>query len=268
MSTHQPEIVFHAAAHKHVPLMEASPDEAILNNVGGTMIVAAASLRHGVARFVNISSDKAVNPVSMVGVTKSIAERVVRAYARRAGALQAFVSVRFGNVLGSRSSVVPLFQEQIRRGGPVTLTHPDMTRYFMTIPEASRLVIQAAALGTNGAVYVLDMGDPVRIEDLARDMIRLSGADPDEIGIVFTGIRPGEKISEELFTAQEQLTASRAQQIMVARPPEENGEEVLAAAGELLRASRSRDRKRTEEILRTLEPGSGAADRGILARAG
>ena len=216
IGVHQPAVVFHAAAHKHVSLMEDDRDEAVLNNVGGTLNLAEAALAAGVKRFVNISTDKAVRPASMMGVTKSLAERVVRMVGTRALADQVFVSVRFGNVLGSRGSVVPVFQEQIARGGPLTITDPEMTRYFMTIPEASRLVIQAGALGVNGAVFVLDMGEPVRIVDLAREMIHLAGADEDDIGIVFTGARPGEKLHEELFTDEEQLGATTHQQIMVA----------------------------------------------------
>jgi FlaA1/EpsC-like NDP-sugar epimerase len=217
MREFRPSVVFHAAAHKHVPLMEADPDEAVLNNVAGTRNLATAALRAEVERFVNISTDKAVRPSSILGATKSLAESVVRSLADDAGRGQHFVSVRFGNVLGSRGSVVEEFQDQIRRGGPVRVTHPEMSRYFMTIREASQLVIQAAALGENGAIYVLNMGTPVRIVDLARDMIHLAGEDEDSIGIEFTGKRPGEKLHEALVSDEELLEATGHPQISVVR---------------------------------------------------
>jgi FlaA1/EpsC-like NDP-sugar epimerase len=194
----RPFSVFHAAAHKHVPLMEASVDEAILNNVLGTKNVAELSAEFGVEHLVLISTDKAVRPTSVMGATKRIAEETLCCVAERTG--KAYVSVRFGNVLGSRGSVVPTFLKQIAAGGPITVTHPEMRRYFMTIPEAVQLVLQAAALGTGGEVFVLDMGDPVKIADLAEDLIRLSGLEVgSDIDISFTGVRPGEKLYEELF---------------------------------------------------------------------
>lgn len=215
---HGPQVVFHAAAHKHVPLMEANPDEAIFNNVRGTQNVVELCLEFGVERLVNISTDKAVNPTSVMGASKRVAEQVVVWGALRAKPDQAFVSVRFGNVLGSRGSVVPLFMEQIKRGGPVTVTHPEMRRYFMTIPEAAQLVLQAGGIGENGRVYILDMGEPVKILDLAKDLIRLAGLEPyRDIDIVFTGVRPGEKLFEELLTAEEGTEASRHEKIWVAR---------------------------------------------------
>lgn len=216
--TYRPEVVFHAAAHKHVPLMECNPEQAILNNVGGTRNLVELALEYDVQRFVNISSDKSVNPTSVMGSSKRVAEYVVQWAAGRSKEHQAFVSVRFGNVLGSRGSVVPLFKRQIENGGPITVTHPDMTRYFMTIPEASQLVLQAGGLGDNGSVYVLDMGQPVRIVDLARDLITLSGYKPEiDIDIVYSGIRPGEKLFEELLTAEEGTTATRHTKIFSAR---------------------------------------------------
>ena len=255
MSTFGPEVVFHAAAHKQVPLLETNPDEAVLNNVGGTRTVAEAALEADVLRFVNISTDKAVNPVSMLGVTKAIAERIVLSVSARAAPGQVFVSVRFGNVLGSRGSVVPIFQEQIGRGGPVTVTHPDMTRFFMTIPEASRLVLQAGSFAHNGAVYVLDMGTPVRIVDLARDMIRLSGRDDDEVEIVYTGLRPGEKLAEELFTEQERTAGTRYEQIMVSRHEPTPAVDLDRRVDDLLDAARHRDWVALDERLGLLVPG-------------
>ncbi len=239
---HKPDVVFHAAAHKHVPLMEDQPDEAISNNVLGTWNLASAADKHGVSRFVLISTDKAVDPASVMGSTKRAAELLVQSLNRRSKTR--FMAVRFGNVLGSRGSVVPLFLRQIARGGPLTITHPDMTRYFMTIPEAVQLVIQAGAMGEGGEVFVLDMGDPVRIVDLARDLIRLAGLDPDrDIDIDFTGIRPGEKLSETLLSPEEVLVATNHGRIFVAKSdvplPFDGGVESfvdacreLAAAGE------------------------------------
>jgi FlaA1/EpsC-like NDP-sugar epimerase len=214
---YRPEVVFHAAAHKHVPLMEANPDQAVFNNVGGTRNLVTLALEYGVERLVNVSTDKAVNPTSVMGASKRTAELVVRQAAARCQPHQHFVSVRFGNVLGSRGSVVPFFQKQIARGGPVTVTHEDMIRYFMTIPEAAQLVLQAGGMDTPGAVYVLDMGQPVKIIDLARDLILLSGLEPGrDIEIQVTGMRPGEKLYEELLTAEEGTVESQHEKIFVA----------------------------------------------------
>lgn len=203
---YQPEIVFHAAAHKHVPLMEENPSEAVKNNTLATADLAALCDEFEVDRFVMISTDKAVSPTSIMGVSKQLAERFVHSHAE--SSKTKFVVVRFGNVLASNGSVVPIFKEQIQNGGPITITHPDMTRFFMTIPEASQLVLQASAMGKGGEIFVLDMGDQVKILDLAKDLIRLSGLSPDEIPIEYIGVRPGEKLYEELYMENEEMLAT------------------------------------------------------------
>jgi FlaA1/EpsC-like NDP-sugar epimerase len=216
---HRPYSVFHAAAHKHVPLMEANVGEAVLNNVMGTQNVVSLCHEYDVQHFVLISTDKAVRPTSVMGATKRIAEQIVHECAR--SRMSGYVSVRFGNVLGSRGSVVPTFMRQIAEGGPVTITHPDMTRYFMTIPEAVQLVLQAAALGDQGEVFVLDMGEPVRILDLAIDLIRLSGLEPGaDIEVQFSGMRPGEKLYEELFFKGAHVVPTEHPKILRARDAE------------------------------------------------
>lgn len=228
----RPTIVYHAAAHKHVPLMEMNPVEAVKNNVIGTRNVAEASAKYGAKRFILISSDKAVNPTSVMGATKRAAEMIIND--QNSSSKTVFAAVRFGNVLGSRGSVIPLFKRQIESGGPVTVTHMDMVRYFMTIPEAVQLVIQASVLAQGGEVFVLDMGKPVRIYDLARDLIRLSGLEPDkDIPIVVTGIRPGEKLFEELLTEEEGLMVTNNYRIMISRPQSVSRSELNLVLGVL-----------------------------------
>lgn len=256
---HRPEVVFHAAAHKHVPLMEANPAQAVWNNVGGTRNLAELAAEYGVERLVNVSTDKAVNPTNVMGASKRVAEMVVSNVAHR-NPETTMVSVRFGNVLGSRGSVVPLFRDQIRRGGPVTVTHPEMVRYFMTIPEAAQLVLQAGAFAESGRVYVLDMGKPVRIADLARDLILLSGLEPDkDIEIRYAGARPGEKLFEELLTAEEGTEASHHDKIFVARkgaPPSD----LLASLSLLFDAATEGDaaaiRRSFQRLVPTYRPDS------------
>ncbi len=255
---HRPTVVFHAAAYKHVPLMEANPLESVRNNVLGTKVLAELSAEHGVKQFVLVSTDKAVRPKNVLGQTKAICEWVVEAAAARDGNGTSFISVRFGNVLGSSGSVIPLFRRQIARGGPVTVTHPEMERYFMTIPEAVQLIVQAGALGRSGDVFVLDMGEPVKIVDLAHNMIRLSGKESErDVAIEFIGIRPGEKLKEDLWGEGETSgTTSHPKILRVASAPidpawlddevaeldrlVESGEtvEVVARLAEMMRAPR------------------------------
>lgn len=228
-----PELVFHAAAHKHVPMMEWNPGEAVKNNVGGTRIVADLSDRFRVQRFVLVSTDKAVNPTSVMGATKRVAELYLQTLSR--GSPTRFVTVRFGNVLGSAGSVIPIFREQIAAGGPITVTHPEMRRYFMTIPEASQLVLQAGAMGDGGEVFILDMGEPVRIVDLARDLITLSGLRPDEdIEIRFSGVRPGEKLFEELSTDSEHADKTKHPKVFIGRMTTYSTDAVMVGVDTLL----------------------------------
>ena len=288
-STYRPQIVYHAAAHKHVPLMETSPNESIKNNVIGTYKTALAAKYNGCERFVLISTDKAVNPTNIMGASKRLCEMIVQTL-DKVGKLQAegqkivepilgvhteaeeminnalknqtvgqkpteFVAVRFGNVLGSNGSVIPLFKKQIEDGGPVTVTHPDIIRYFMTIPEAVSLVLQAGAYAKGGEIFILDMGKPVKIYDLAVNLIKLSGLVPDkDIKIKITGLRPGEKLYEELLMNEEGLTKTAHNKIFVARPGSFNLNEVKENIKELIKVSSTGDIVKTKEKLKEVVP--------------
>ncbi|MEA2522748.1 MAG: hypothetical protein QOI81_2394, partial [Actinomycetota bacterium] len=261
---YHPQAVFHAAAYKHVPLMESHPREAVLTNVMGTAVVAEVAAETGAESFVLISTDKAVNPTSVMGATKRAAEMLIRRFNETTATR--FVAVRFGNVLGSRGSLVPLLQEQIKRGGPITVTHPDMERYFMTVPESVRLILKAATLGVGGEVFVLDMGEPVRIMDLAEALIRLSGLEPDvDVPIQFTGVRPGEKLREELLMAEEGTDSTKVGQIFVARMGTEPDPHALEAGVALLveaaqQGDPARIRAVLQDLVSTFHPGHGASD--------
>lgn len=250
---YKPYVVYHAAAHKHVPLMEANPEEAIKNNVMGTYNVAQAADKYGVKKFVLISTDKAVNPTSVMGASKRLAEIVIQ-YIDKTSKTN-FVAVRFGNVLASRGSVIPLFKKQIAEGGPVTVTHPDMVRYFMTIPEAVELVIQAGVFAKGGEIFVLDMGEPVKILDLAKTLIKLSGFEPGkDIEIIYTGIRPGEKLFEELLTAEEGVNATTHKRIFIAKPNGLSGSLIEELINNINNSHFPRNMGETEELLRKFIP--------------
>jgi FlaA1/EpsC-like NDP-sugar epimerase len=243
--TYDPVAVFHAAAHKHVPMMECNVPEAITNNVLGTQNVVAIAAQGHVECLVFVSTDKAVHPISVMGATKRVAEQIVQLAAQQLG--RRFVAVRFGNVLGSRGSVVPIFMRQIAAGGPVTVTHPEMRRYFMTIPEAVALVLQAGALGRGGEVFVLDMGEPVKITDLAADLIRLSGKEVEgDIAIRYSGVRPGEKLCEEMFFGAEHATPTDHPRVLRAR----NSRLADGAAEAIARLAWSAQHGGTDEELR------------------
>lgn len=252
MAAWRPDVVLHAAAHKHVPLMEWNPGEAIKNNVLGTRLLADVAAAHGVTHFILISTDKAVNPSSIMGVSKRIAELYIRAMSERSRT--AFVTVRFGNVLGSSGSVIPIFLEQISRGGPVTVTHPEMKRYFMTIPEACQLVLQAAAMGNGGELFVLEMGQQVKIVDLARDLIRLTGCSLSDVEIRFMGIRPGEKLFEELSSTEEQVRKTLHPQIYVGRSRAKPWEEINRQIDELGELADSTDVARLVAKIKEVVP--------------
>lgn len=254
--TYLPDIVYHAAAHKHVPLMETSPNEAIKNNVFGTLKTVQAADKYGVKRFILISTDKAVNPTNIMGASKRMCEMIIQTYNNRSKT--EFAAVRFGNVLGSNGSVVPLFKKQIEKGGPVKVTHPDIIRYFMTIPEAVSLVLQAGANAKGGEIFVLDMGEPVKILDLAENMIRLSGFVPyEDIDIEFTGLRPGEKLYEELLMAEEGLKETEHSLIHIGKPLAFDEEEFLQELNELKKIVKQEPeaiRRRVQKIVPTYQP--------------
>lgn len=252
---HKPQVVFHAAAHKHVPLMEANPSEAVTNNVGGTQNLANLADQFAVETFVLVSSDKAVNPTSVMGATKRVAELVIQDLSMRSKTK--FVAVRFGNVLDSRGSVLPIWRQQIAAGGPITVTHPDVTRYFMIIPEAVQLILQAGAIGTGGSIFVLDMGKPIRIVDLAHDLIKLSGLTPGEdIEIQFVGLRPGEKLHEELLTAAEGLTKTTYKKIFVGAPQSIDSAALASELRTLLSAANQENEKSVRNCLGQLVGGN------------
>jgi FlaA1/EpsC-like NDP-sugar epimerase len=249
---YRPDVVFHAAAHKHVPLMEHNPEEALKNNVFGTINVVNAANKYKASKFVLISSDKAVNPTNFMGATKRLAEMIIQS--RRESETH-FVAVRFGNVLGSSGSVVPLFEKQIERGGPVTVTHPEITRFFMTIPEAVQLVLQAAVMAKNGEIYVLDMGEPVRILSLAEQMIRLSGLRPyEDIDIVFTGLRPGEKLYEELMMNEEGLKSTQNSRIFIGYQTPISLQEVEQKCAKLQAALEKKDKNHLLRVMQEVVP--------------
>jgi len=250
---HKPDIVFHAAAYKHVPMQELHPGEAVKTNVLGTRNLVEAALQSGAAHFVLVSTDKAVRPANVMGASKRVAEMIVQR-ADREGATR-FMAVRFGNVIGSSGSVVPLFQQQIAQGGPVTVTHPDITRYFMSIPEAAQLILQAGAMGEGGEIFILDMGEPVRIADMARDLIRLNGLEPDrDIAIEFIGLRPGEKLYEELITVGEGIVPTGHSKVLVLRGLTNNENTLKEQVDKLGELAKSFDSEPLKEKLQELIP--------------
>ncbi len=253
-SAFHPLIVFHAAAYKHVPMMECNPKEAVKVNMFGTYLLARASVKYGVKKFIMISTDKAVMPTSVMGATKRMAEYICKAFNGSSGNTE-FISVRFGNVLGSRGSVFPLFLDQLKYGGPLTVTHRDMRRYFMTVPEAVSLVLQASVIGKAGDVLVLDMGEPVKIVELAEELIRIHGMEPyKDVDIEFIGLRPGEKLFEEMLTAEEGTVASKHERIFIAKNSEKYSmeaiENILKEFDAAIKESPVVDSRRVRDLLK------------------
>jgi FlaA1/EpsC-like NDP-sugar epimerase len=253
---YKPEVVFHAAAYKHVPLMEVHPHEAFRVNVGGTKIVSELAIKHNVEKFVMISSDKAVNPTNVMGATKKICELLVHAQSQRKGIQTQFITTRFGNVLGSNGSVIPLFNKQIAEGGPVTITHPDISRFFMTIPEACQLVLEAGFMGNGGQIYVFDMGAPVKIIDVAYNLIRLTGLEPNkDIKIKFTGLRPGEKLFEELFSEDEPKVPTHHPKISIAKIADNDFELINSRIDKILGTLYKMSETKVIEEMQEIVPG-------------
>ncbi len=255
-SEYKPQVVFHAAAYKHVPMMEVHPHEAFRVNVGGTKIVSELAIKYQAEKFVMISSDKAVNPTNVMGATKKICELLVHAQSKRTGIETQFITTRFGNVLGSNGSVIPLFNKQIAEGGPITMTHPDITRFFMTIPEACQLVLEAGFMGNGGQIFVFDMGEPVKVLDVALNLIRLSGLEPhSDIKIKFIGLRPGEKLFEELFSKDEPMIATHHPKISIAQIPDNDLEIIYARIDKILGSLYTLSCKNIIEEMQEIVPG-------------
>jgi len=253
---YKPEIIFHAAAYKHVPMMEVHPHEAFRVNVGGTKIISELAIKYKAEKFVMISSDKAVNPTNVMGATKKICELLVHAQSRRKGIKTKFITTRFGNVLGSNGSVIPLFNKQIAEGGPVTITHPDITRFFMTIPEACQLVLEAGFIGNGGQIYVFDMGEPVKVLDIAMNLIRLSGLEPyKDIKIKFSGLRPGEKLFEELFSEDEPMMPTHNPKISIAKIADSDFETIYFRIDKILGTLYNLSEKRVIREMQDIVPG-------------
>jgi FlaA1/EpsC-like NDP-sugar epimerase len=253
--TFHPEIVFHAAAYKHVPMLEAHPWKAVENNINGTENIVNVADRYGCDKFVFVSTDKAVNPTNVMGASKRVAEMIVLNKNLTQNSKTRFVTVRFGNVIGSAGSVIPLFKKQIKNGGPVTVTHPDIIRYFMLIPEACQLILQAGAMGEGGEIFILEMGDPVRIADMARDLIRFSGFEPDvDIKIKYTGLRPGEKLYEELMSANESVVPTRHEKIMVLKGKATDIVQLNGCLSTLRKAAKQRDQEQIRSCFRQMVP--------------